>query len=228
MLPDGDSCVHLPDGDDGAPEAESAPNAHRQAWGGWTVYDEIPRRPERAEDYGAYRYPLPYRPGIVVSGYDLDRPEEMQRHQRERVGHGAIDLAAPRGTPVTLVALDHQQGDAQVLFVGPLFGTTVVTRHAVREGGALRDYLVLFGHLSSPAAGLIDHVGASVRDGDVIGYVGDSGSPGRVHLHFETRRLRDGLDAMHLAPNAMVDGASTVVCDPRNVLPPASSVTPPR
>ena len=221
MLPDGDSCVRLPGSDEGAPEAESAPNAHHEAHGQWTVYDEIPRRPERPEDYGAYRYPVPYRPGLVVSGYDLDKPDEMQRHLRERVGHGAIDLAAPRGSPVTLVALDHQQGDAQVIYVGPLFGTTVVTRHTLREGGTLRDYIVLYGHLDAPASGLVDHVGATLPQGAVVGYVGDTGSPGRVHLHLETRRVRDGVDAEHLSPNAMVDGASTVVCDPRNVLPPS-------
>ena len=221
MLPDGDSCVRLPGEDEGAPEAESASNAHHEAHGRWAVYDEIPRRPDRADDYGAYRYPVPYRPGLVVSGYDLDRPDEMQRHLKERVGHGAVDLAAPRGTPVTLVALDHQQGDAQVIYVGPLFGTTVITRHTIREGGALRDYIVLYGHLEAPAAGLVDHVGAPVREGDTIGTVGDTGSPGLVHLHLETRRVRDGIDAAHLSPNAMVDGASTVVCDPRNVLPPS-------
>ena len=55
MLPDGEACVRLPGQDEGAPEAESAPNAHREPRGGWTVYDEIPRRPERDEDYGAYQ-----------------------------------------------------------------------------------------------------------------------------------------------------------------------------
>jgi murein DD-endopeptidase MepM/ murein hydrolase activator NlpD len=223
-LPDGDACVRLPsasDDDDGQPEAESSSNAHRDRLGRWVVYDEIPRRPDRPAEYDAYRYPVPCEPGgpCVVSGYDLDRTDDRQRRgQRLRqVGHGAVDLLEPRGTPVALVALDHQQGDAEVVYVGPLFGTTVVTRHTLREGGRLRDYLVLFGHLDSPAPGL--HAGSSVREGDLVGFVGDTGSPDIVHLHLEARRLRDGVDPTKLAPAGLVDGANTVVCDPRNVLP---------
>ncbi len=225
MLPDGDSCVRLPDETEGksAPEAQSTSSMHHDARGQWIAYDEIPRRPDRPEDYGAYRYPVPYHSGSVVSGYDLDQPDERQRRQRVRVGHGGIDLAAPRGTPVVLVTLDHQVGDADVLYAGALFGMTVVTRHKVREGGSLRDYLVLFGHLDAPAPGLVDHVGIALHDGDPVGYVGDTGSPGLVHLHLETRRVRDGVDAARLTPSAMLDAAATVVCDPRNVLAPLSS-----
>jgi murein DD-endopeptidase MepM/ murein hydrolase activator NlpD len=224
-LPDGDACVRLPraDDDDGLPEAESSSNTHRDRLGRWVVYDEIPRRPDRPADYDAYRYPVPCgtagsRP-CVVSGYDLDRADDLQRRGRRlrQVGHGAVDVLEPRGTPVTSVALEHQQGDAEVIYVGPLFGTTVVTRHTLREGARLRDYVLLFGHLDAPAPGL--RPGSSLRDGDLVGFVGDTGSPDIVHLHLEARRLRDGVDAAKLTPSALVDGASTVVCDPRNVLP---------
>jgi murein DD-endopeptidase MepM/ murein hydrolase activator NlpD len=154
-----------------------------------------------------------------VSGYDLDRPDELQRRGRRlrHVGHGAVDLLQKRGTPVTLVALEHQQGDAEVIYAGPLFGTTIVTRHTVREGGDLRDYLLVFGHLDATAPG-VDR-GARLREGDTIGFVGDTGSPDLVHLHLEARRLRPGTDATKLTPAALVDGVDTVVCDPRNVLP---------
>ncbi len=113
--------------------------------------------------------------------------------------------------------LEHQDGPAEVVYVGPFFGTTVVTRHTVREAGRLRDYLVLFGHLDSTSPGI--GPGALLREGDIVGSVGDSGSPGRVHLHLEVRRLRDGIDAAKLAPSALASAASSVVCDPRNVLP---------
>jgi hypothetical protein len=220
-LPDGDSCVRLPDDDDevGAPEAESNVNTHRDPLGHWVVYDEIPRRPERPADYDAYRYPVPCERACVASGYDLDRSDLFQRRGRRlrQVGHGAVDLVQRRGTPVTNVTLDHQQGDAEVVYVGPLFGTTVVTRNTVREGGKLRDYLLFFGHLDAPAPGLAD--GARMRDGDPIGLVGDTGSPELVHLHLETRRVRDGVDPTRLGPSALVDVANSVVCDPRNVLP---------
>jgi murein DD-endopeptidase MepM/ murein hydrolase activator NlpD len=118
---------------------------------------------------------------------------------------------------VTLVAVEHQRGEAEVIYVGPLFGTTVATRHTVREGGQLRDYVLLFGHLDAPAAGV--QAGTHVKEGDAIGYVGDTGSPSLVHLHFEARRVKGGVDASKLGPSALVDGSNTVVCDPRNVLP---------
>jgi murein DD-endopeptidase MepM/ murein hydrolase activator NlpD len=116
-----------------------------------------------------------------------------------------------------MVALDHQEGDADVVYVGPLFGTTVVTRHALREGGRLRDYLLLFAHLEAPALGL--QRGSHLKAGDPVGLVGDTGSPELVHLHLEARRVRDGVDALKLSIEALASGDSTIVCDPRNVLP---------
>jgi murein DD-endopeptidase MepM/ murein hydrolase activator NlpD len=219
-LPDGNACVRLPDEDDNGPEAEAATAGHHDPHGRWIVYDQIPRRPDRSADYDAYKYPISCRAGCVFSGYDLDRADELQRRGRRlrHVGHGGLDLGAPRGTPVTLISLDHQQSDAEVVYVGPLFGTSVVTRHTVREAGALRDYLVLFGHLDAAAPGLASHAGQRVREGETVGFVGDTGSRGLVHLHLEVRRVRDGVDVNRLEPMGLVDSASTVVCDPRNVL----------
>jgi murein DD-endopeptidase MepM/ murein hydrolase activator NlpD len=89
----------------------------------------------------------------------------------------------------------------------------------LREAGQVRDYVVLFGHLDAIAPGLAS--GATVKDGDVVGFVGDTGSPELVHLHFEVRRVRDGVDATKRAarPNDLVANDVSVVCDPRNVLP---------
>jgi hypothetical protein len=217
-LPDGDACVRLP-GEDEGPEAEPASNAHHDKRGHWVVYDQIPRRPERPADYDAYHYPVPCERACVVSGYDLDRPDELQRRGRRlsHVGHGAVDLVQKKGTPITLVPLEHQEGDAEVVFVGALFGTTVITRHALREGGQLRDYVLLFGHLDAPAPGLV--VGGHVKGGDLVGFVGDTGSPELVHLHLEARRVRTGIDLQKLSGAAMIDNEASVVCDPRNVLP---------
>ncbi len=221
-LPDDGACVHLPDDDEGAPATESAVNTHRDPRGDWVVYDQIPRRPDRPVSYDAYLYPVPCGAGCVFSGYDLDRTDELQRRGRHlrHVGHGAVDIAAPRGTPVVLMSLDHQVENAEVVYVGPLFGTTVVTRHTLREGGVLRDYIVLFAHLEAPGPRLLDRaVGTRLQAGEVVGFVGDTGSPGIIHLHLEVRRVRDGTDLSHLSPAGLVDSAATVVCDPRNVLP---------
>jgi len=219
MIFDNGACVAWPDEDQGAPAAEPESNAHRDKRGRWVSYDQIARRPDRPADYDAYRYPVPCDHACVVSGYDLDRPDEVQRRGRRlhEVGHGAVDLVQPKGTPVTILPLEHQQGGAEVVFVGSLFGTTVITQHMVYEGSQARPYLALFGHLDSAAPGI--RPGASLHDGDVIGWVGDTGSPELVHLHFEIRRVRDGLDVHGMGPQTMISNESSVVCDPRNVLP---------
>jgi murein DD-endopeptidase MepM/ murein hydrolase activator NlpD len=216
-LPDGDVCVRLPSDDD-APELQAATNAHHDVSGRWTAYDEIPRRPERPASYDAYRYPVACEHDCVVSGFDLDRPDTEQRRGRglKYVGHGAVDLPQPTGTPIVEVPLERQQGDAEVVYVGPFFGTTVITRRTLREGGLLRDYLVLFGHLSAEAPGV--KLGSTLKEGDPVGFVGDTDSPGFPHLHLEVRRLREGVIATKLTPAAMIANENSVVCDPRNVL----------
>jgi murein DD-endopeptidase MepM/ murein hydrolase activator NlpD len=221
-VPDFGACVHLGGADEG-PLAPARPNIHREKSGRLTQYDQIPRLPERPADYDAYRYPIP--PGLpgghyVVSGYDLDRPDEKQRRGAalSHVGHGGVDLPQTKGTPVKLVALEHQEGPAEVLYTGPLFGTTVVTRQSLREGGHLLDYVVLFGHLDSIAAGVTP--GRTLEDGELVGAVGDTGSRELVHLHYEVRRVRDGIDLARVAAGAQLLAENvSVVCDPRNVLP---------
>jgi murein DD-endopeptidase MepM/ murein hydrolase activator NlpD len=219
-LPDGRVCIPVPRQGAGEPlEAEQA--AHRDKTGQWRTYDQIPRRPDRPRSYRAYRYPVPVPKGqaFVASGYDLDRPDSQQRRGEDlkAVGHGGIDIHQSRGTEVRLVNLEHQVGDAEVLFVGELFGNSVVTRHAVREGGRLRDYVVIYGHLEGPAPGLAP--GMNTREGSLLGFVGDSGAPGDVHLHLEVRRVREGVNAAELSARGITQNSKTVVCDPRNVMP---------
>jgi murein DD-endopeptidase MepM/ murein hydrolase activator NlpD len=220
-LPDGGVCVPVPDISQGGEALEEQRAAHHDRQGRLRVYDQIPRRPERPADYRAYQLPVPPLAGqaLLTSGYDLDLPDAEQRRGAEMkaVGHGGIDLAQKRGTPVQLVALEHQVGDADVLFVGKLFGNSVVTHHSVREGAGLRDYLIIFGHLEKPASGLTK--GSSVPAGSTIGYVGDSGSPGVIHLHLEVRRARDGINLSSLGSGELAQNSKTVACDPRNVLP---------
>ncbi|MGH7281659.1 MAG: M23 family metallopeptidase [Polyangiaceae bacterium] len=221
-LPDGNVCVHLPGTGGEGEDAPVARNSHFERSGRYDIYDQIPRRPDRPADYDLYRYPVPPSlPGghSVISGYDLDKPDRSQRRGLtiRAVGHGGVDLPAPKGTPIALVALEHQQGDAEVVYTGKWAGTTIFLRQTVHEAGQLRDYLVMFGHLDRIAPGIL--VGARVHEGDVIGFVGDTGSPELVHLHYETRRVRDGVDLAHKTAAQMTDDAVSIVCDPRNVLP---------
>jgi murein DD-endopeptidase MepM/ murein hydrolase activator NlpD len=203
------------------PAPQIAFGSHLESDGEWTTYEQIAKRPDRPSDYESYRYPVPrFIPSWprVVYGYDLDAPSEQQRQGMRAIGHGGVDLAQFMGTPVKLVPLAQQVGDAEVVYIGPLFGNSVVTRHTVREGGSKHDYIVIYGHLSETPKTLM--LGARLTDGEVVGSVGDSGSPNLVHLHLEIRRLREGVSAHRLYRDAFV--AQSVVTDPRNVLPVAS------
>ena len=150
---------------------------------------------------------------------EFDRPDSEQRRGPilRAVGHGGVDRAAPRGTDVRSLALEHQEGDAEVLHVGPLFGRSVVTLHTVREAGRLRSYVMILGHLDATAPGL--ERGARAPDGTLLGQVGDSGSEGVVHLHLELRRVRDGVDPATLATGQLASRERTIAVDPRNLLP---------
>lgn len=220
-LPDGGVCVPVPDLTRGGEALTEQRASHHDRRGQLRVYDQIPRRPERPSDYRRYQLPVPAlaQQSFVTSGYDLDQPDDHQRRgvEMKAVGHGGVDLAQKRGTPVALVPLEHQLGDADVLFVGKLFGNSIVTHHSVREGSELRDYLVIYGHLERAATGLAR--GSAVQAGNTVGYVGDSGSPGVVHLHLEIRRARAGVVLSTLKPGELAHNSKTVACDPRNVLP---------
>jgi murein DD-endopeptidase MepM/ murein hydrolase activator NlpD len=219
-LPDGNVCVPVPDPEAGRQALAEAQNEHHDRAGRLRVYDQIPRSPERPKDFRQYRLPIPApsKQGFVGSGYDLDRPDNEQRRGAElsAVGHGGVDLAQARGTPVRLVNLEHQVGDAVVLAFGHLFGNSVVTLHTLREASALREYLVIYGHLDSIAPGLSPR--QTLPADSLLGYVGDSDSPGIVHLHLEVRRAREGVDAAQLPLGQITQNAKTVACDPRNVL----------
>lgn len=88
--------------------------------------------------------------------------------------HHAIDIRAPRGTPV-LAAVD---GTIRKLFESRAGGITIYEFDLATE----RSYY--YAHLDSYASTLAE--GMRVRQGDVIGYVGTTGNapPETPHLHF--------------------------------------------
>jgi murein DD-endopeptidase MepM/ murein hydrolase activator NlpD len=231
-IPEGEVCIPLPDLGTELAESEPlepTPAAHPalEPGRGLEIYDQIPRRPDRPADPARYIYPIgtPDQPPRIVSGYDLDLPGDAQRRTHQAVGHGGIDVAASRGDEVHVASLENQEGEAEIAFVGELFGTTVVTAHQIRESGRLRTYVVLYGHLERPRLGLIRSL--RLASGDLVGFAGDSGSPGLVHLHLEIRQLRDGvsLDAIDLS--RLVNNAVSIPTDPRNILPVRGEAEPP-
>lgn len=96
--------------------------------------------------------------------------------------HHAIDIMAPRGTPVVAAAA----GRIEKLFESKDGGHTVYVRRADR---AWIDY---YAHLDSYAPDLRE--GVIVRRGQQIGTVGSTGdaSPAAPHLHFEIKRMAPG------------------------------------
>jgi hypothetical protein len=204
-LPEGSACVPLPDS---TAAAEEPPGAVPRSAG---AQEHIPRRPDRPADAASYRFPLgePDRSPLLLGAFEVDPDGEPRP--------GTVDLVAARGDRVAAVALEGQEGDAEVAFVGELFGITVGTVHSVREGARLQRYLVLHGHLERPGPGVV--AGSRLRAGDALGFAGDSGSPGLLHLRLEVRKVREGARLEQLAPRRLLDSAVSIACDPRNVLP---------
>jgi len=86
--------------------------------------------------------------------------------------HTGVDYAAPLGTPVRATAT------GRVTLVGPNggYGNTVSIRHA-------GPYSTLYAHLSRYRAGL--RIGQEIKQGEIIGYVGQTGLATGPHLHYE-------------------------------------------
>ena len=107
----------------------------------------------------------------ITSGFSKRRWHPVLHRFR---AHKGVDYAAPIGTPVRAT------GSGKTSFVGRKggYGKTVVLQH----GGK---YTTLYAHLSRFARGL--RSGQRVRQGQVIGYVGQSGLASGPHLHYEFR-----------------------------------------
>lgn len=88
--------------------------------------------------------------------------------------HDAIDIVAPRGTPVVAAAA----GTVERLFTSKLGGTTVYIRSPDRR------VIYYYAHLDSYVPGLAE--GQSLAAGAPIGFVGSTGNadPAMPHLHF--------------------------------------------
>jgi murein DD-endopeptidase MepM/ murein hydrolase activator NlpD len=104
---------------------------------------------------------------------------EQARGQGRR--HDAIDIAAPRGTPVLASA----DGAVLKLFRSERGGITLYQLAPDRRT------VYYYAHLDRYAPGMAE--GRALRRGEVLGYVGDTGDaePGNYHLHFEVTTTAD-------------------------------------
>ena len=119
---------------------------------------------------------------VPVLGVRREDLVDTWGHSREggRRAHEAIDIMAPRGTPVLAAA----PGSVEKLFVSVRGGNTVYLRSPDRGT------IYYYAHLDRYAQGLAER--RSVRAGQVIGYVGSTGdaAPNAPHLHFAINRAR--------------------------------------
>ena len=101
--------------------------------------------------------------------------------------HKGTDYAAPRGTPIRATS------DGQVTRASRngSFGNLVIVKHA---GG----FETKYAHLSKYANGI--KKGKRVRQGDIIGYVGTTGSATGPHLHYEFL-----MGGVHQNPRTIID-----------------------
>jgi murein DD-endopeptidase MepM/ murein hydrolase activator NlpD len=128
-------------------------------------YDEAGRNVRKA----FLRSPLGFT--RVTSGFSFARFHPFLQAWH---AHKGVDFAAPTGTPV------HAAGTGKVIVAGQQtgYGNVVMLQH----GAA---YTTVYAHLSRFATGI--RQGARVAQGDVIGYVGETGWATGPHLHYEFR-----------------------------------------
>lgn len=109
-------------------------------------------------------------------------PNRRHPIRNEIRAHRGVDYAAPRGTPIKAT------GDGRVIHRGSRggYGHTLIIEHAGR-------YTTLYAHMNGYARGI--RRGSRVRQGQTIGYVGDSGLATGPHLHYEFR-----VDGVHKDP----------------------------
>ncbi|HTS21613.1 MAG TPA: peptidoglycan DD-metalloendopeptidase family protein [Casimicrobiaceae bacterium] len=128
-------------------------------------YDETGRSLHRA----FLRSPLGFT--RVTSGFSLARFHPFLQAWH---AHKGVDFAAPTGTPV------HAAGKGIVTVAGQQtgYGNVVMLQHGAK-------YTTVYAHLSGFAPGL--RAGKRVSQGEVIGYVGQTGWATGPHLHYEFR-----------------------------------------
>lgn len=125
-------------------------------------------------------------PGVLVipvAGIRADQLSDTFDDARgEGRVHDAIDIMAPRGTPVIAASA----GTVEKLFDSKLGGRTIYVR---RPGGQWVDY---YAHLDGYAPGLAE--GKRVAQGEMIGTVGSTGdaSPEAPHLHYAVNAMAPG------------------------------------
>jgi len=115
---------------------------------------------------------------IPVQGVALSELRDTYGDPRTGHMHGALDIMAPRGTPV----LSATAGRLHKLFTSVQGGTMVYA------GDPSDRFILMYSHLDRYADGLVE--GMALTRGQLLGYVGSTGSASATapHLHFALAR----------------------------------------
>lgn len=126
--------------------------------------------------------PISFRNYRISSHFNPGRMHPILKIRRPHLG---TDFAAPIGTPVQTVA------DGTVKFTGWKggFGNFVEIRHA-------NNFTTMYGHLKSFGKGV--KVGAKLKQGDTVGYVGSTGLSTGPHLDFRIKEKDKFLDFLKM------------------------------
>lgn len=118
----------------------------------------------------------------ISSGFDTHRKHPILNRIR---AHQGVDYAARTGTPVKAA------GDGEVVFSGRKggYGQVIIVKHG-------EHYETLYAHLADFKEDL--KPGDHVIQGEVIGYVGQTGLATGPHLHYEFR-----IDGVHRNPETL-------------------------
>jgi murein DD-endopeptidase MepM/ murein hydrolase activator NlpD len=122
---------------------------------------------------------LPSQLLVPVQGATAGDLHDNFQDTRDGHRHEALDIMAPRGTPVLAVA----EGNVIKLFLSKPGGLTVY------QFDDSQTWCYYYAHLDHYATGLKE--GTLLRKGDVLGYVGTTGNapPNAPHLHFAIFKL---------------------------------------
>jgi len=135
----------------------------------------------KGEKLGQYLLRNPVPDGRKTSGYGMRRHPVLKTTRM----HAGVDWAAPVGTPIYAAAdgivrfAGRDGGDGQQIVIDHGFG-----------------YKTAYSHQSKFAKGIKS--GVAVKQGDIIGYVGQSGLATGPHLHYEVIVNGRKVNPMHV------------------------------
>lgn len=164
----------------GSPNGWGAPRGDRRT----PVTERAPERPAArpaARPEAVAERPVPERrpataSGLVIPVAGIEGDDLRDSFTAPRSGgrtHNAIDIAAPRGTPLVAVT----DGTISRKHWNALGG------HTLYLSSADGRYDYYYAHLDSYADGI--EIGSTVRRGQVLGAVGSTGNAQGPHLHFQ-------------------------------------------